>query len=153
MASSVTFVGELDRVSLGPRVTVKGPTVLSVEDGGGLRGARLEVGSGTFIGELNNLRCGGAPIHIGRDCLISQQVTIVGSNHLIAPGQLVGEQDWVGEGVVIGAGVWIGAGSVLLPGARVGDGAVVAAATVVRGVVADDCVVGGNPMRVLGHRS
>ena len=79
---AVRFRGDIRRTRLAAGVSILGPTVLVVTDGGGLSGARLEVGERTFIGELNNIRCAGAPVLIGRDCLISQLVTIVGTNPL-----------------------------------------------------------------------
>ncbi|WP_313565970.1 acyltransferase [Mobilicoccus sp.] len=152
IGSDVKFGGELDRTRLGRDVTIAGPTVVYVGDGGGLSGGRLEVGDRTYIGEFNNIRCAGAPITIGRACLISQHVTIVGSNHRIAPGVPIVDQEWAGDGVVIGDDVWLGAGVVVLPGARIGDGCVVAANSVVRGEVEANSVVAGSPARVVGRR-
>lgn len=152
IGSDVKFGGELGRTRLGRDVTIAGPTVVYVGDGGGLSGGRLEVGDRTYIGEFNNIRCAGAPITIGRACLISQHVTIVGTNHGTAPGTPIVDQPWSGEGVVVGDDVWVGAGAVLLPGARVGDGAVVAANAVVRGEVEPGAIVGGIPARVIGLR-
>lgn len=152
ITSAVIFRGDPSRTALAAEVAVGGPTVLVVDDGGGLTGARLEVGPRTYIGEFNNIRCAGAPIVIGRDCLISQHVTIVGSNHGTALGAPVVDQPWTGTGVVVGDDVWIGAGAVILPGARIGDGAVIAANAVVRGEVEPATVVGGTPARVIGRR-
>nr|WP_277628121.1 acyltransferase [Arsenicicoccus dermatophilus] len=146
------FRGDARRVELGPKVYVSGPTILICEDGGGLIGSRIVVGEETYIGEFNNLRAAGAPIVIGKKCLISQHVTIVGSNHGTAPGQTVVDQPWTGDGVTIGDGVWIGAGSVILPGARIGDGVVIAANSVVRGEIPADSVVAGAPARVIRGR-
>lgn len=112
----------------------------------------MEVGDRSYIGEFNNIRCAGASIVIGRDCLISQHVTIVGTNHGIAAGRPIVDQPWDGDGVVVGDDVWVGAGAVLLPGARLGDGVVVAANAVVRGVVEPGAIVGGLPARVIGRR-
>lgn len=152
IAGEVLFRGDPRRVRLGPDVAIKGPTVIAVTDGGGLTGSALEIGRRTYLGEFNNIRCAGAPIRIGANCLISQHVTIVGTNHGTAPGTPIVDQPWSGEGVVVGDDVWVGAGAVLLPGARVGDGAVVAANAVVRGEVEPGAIVGGIPARVIGRR-
>ncbi|MDO5627801.1 MAG: acyltransferase [Mobilicoccus sp.] len=152
ITSDVIFRGDPSATRLAPEVAVNGPTALVVTNGGGLTGARLEIGERTYLGEFNNIRCAGAPIVIGRHCLISQMVTIVGSNHGTAPGTPIVDQPWDGSGVVIGDDVWIGAGSVILPGARLGDGCVVAANSVVRGEVAPGDIVAGSPARVVGHR-
>lgn len=152
ITSDVIFRGDLAATRLAPEVAVNGPTALIVTNGGGLDGARLRIGTRTYLGEFNNIRCAGAPILIGRDCLISQMVTIVGSNHGTAPQAPIAGQRWTGSGVTIGDDVWIGAGSVVLPGARLGDGCVVAANSVVRGDVAAGDVVAGSPARVIGRR-
>lgn len=133
-------------------MAIAGPCALYVTNGGGLSGARLEVGARTYIGEFNNIRCAGAPIRIGRDCLISQFVSIVGSNHGTAPGTPIVDQPWSGSGVRIGDDVWIGAGVVVLPGAVIAQGCVIAANSTVRGTVAPGSIVAGSPARVVGRR-
>ncbi len=152
ITSEVLLRGDPARADFGEGVAIKGPTVIAVTTGGGLDGSRLEVGAGAYIGEFNNIRCAGAAVVIGRDSLISQHVTIVGTNHGLAPGSTIVSQPWAGDGVVVGDDVWVGAGAVLLPGTRIGDGAVVAANAVVRGPVAPGEIVGGVPARVIGRR-
>lgn len=152
IASGVRFAGNPTDLTLGVSCFVQGPTSLVVTNGGGLSAASLEVGDRTYIGEFNNIRCAGAPIKIGSDCLISQHITIVGSNHGTAPGQRIVDQAWVGTGVKIGNDVWIGAGAVVLPGSIIGDGAVVAANSVVRGVIEPGDVVGGTPANRITRR-
>lgn len=145
--SGVRFAGDVRRVQLAAGVTINGPSVLSVENGGGLDGASLEIGPRTYIGEFANIRCGGAPIVIGEDCLIAQHVSIIGTNHDTRGDAWVSARPWKGTGVTIGAGVWLGAGTVVLTGARIGAGVVVAANSVVRGVVAPGTTVAGSPAR------
>lgn len=152
ISSTVLFRGDVELVRLGRGVSIAGPTVLWAANGPGLNGALLTVGDRTYIGEFNNIRCGGTVIAIGSDCLISQHVTIVGSNHRMDPRELISSQNWSGAGVRVGDGAWVGAGAVILSGSVVGDGAVVAAGSVVRGVVAPGEVVGGVPARPLRRR-
>jgi maltose O-acetyltransferase len=54
--------------------------------------------------------------------------------------------------VEVGENAWIGARAVLLAGARVGRNSVVGAAAVVDFDVPADCVVAGNPARVVARR-
>lgn len=153
VSPSVRFAGSVADVQLGRHVTIAGPTVIDVANGGGLRGSRLVIGERTYVGEFNNIRCAGAPITLGADCLISQHITIVGSNHGTDPRSPINQQPWTGDGVVIGDDVWVGAGAVIMPGTRIGDGAVIGAGAVVRGVVEPGWIVAGVPARPVRHRS
>ncbi|MFT4217188.1 MAG: acyltransferase [Micropruina sp.] len=148
----MTIVGDPSRVQFGERVSIAGPSSIVVMNGGGLTGARLEIGADTYVGEFANIRSAGAPIVIGVKCLLAQQVTIVGSNHGTRAGLPIVDQDWSGAGVEIGDDVWIGAGCVVVAGARIGSGAVVAANSVVRGVVPENAIVAGSPARQVGER-
>lgn len=152
LGPKVRFVGDPSRVRIGRGTSIHGPTVVYVSGGGGCEEHRLEIGENTYVGEFNNIRCAGAPIAIGSKCLISQSVTIVGTNHGTAPGVPIVDQDWNGDGVVIGNDVWIGAGAVILPGARIEDGCVVAAHSVVGGHVPAQSVVAGAPARIIRQR-
>lgn len=149
----VSFAGEVTDAVIAPEVTISAPTVINVANGGGLLGSRLEIGRRTYIGEFNNIRCAGTRISIGADCLVSQQITIVGSNHGTAPGAPVNSQPWHGDGVEIGDDVWIGAGVVIMPGARIGSGCVIGAGSVVRGVIPAGSVAVGVPARVVKRRA
>jgi carbonic anhydrase/acetyltransferase-like protein (isoleucine patch superfamily) len=116
---------------------------------------KLIVGEGTSIGEFNNIRAAGGEIKIGSDCLISQYVTIVSSNHNIALNQKINLQGWDEKktGVTIGNDVWIGANSTILPGVVVGNGCIIAAGTVVTKNIPDNAIVMGIPGKIKGYRN
>ncbi|MCL6456574.1 MAG: acyltransferase [Gorillibacterium sp.] len=80
-------------------------------------------------------------IHVGNNCIIGYNTTILCHEYLIHEYRL-------GE-VHIGENVMIGAGSLILPGVTIGDGAVVAAGTVVYKNVEAGSFVAGNPQRVV----
>ncbi len=114
----------------------------------------LEIGESTYVGELNNLRAAGGTIKIGNNCCISQQVTLVASNHSIKKGMNITGQPWdvSKHSIYIGNDVWIGANVVVLPGVTIHDGAVIGAGTIVNKDVPENAVVVGNPMKLIKYR-
>jgi acetyltransferase-like isoleucine patch superfamily enzyme len=115
----------------------------------------LVVGRRTAINEFNNIRAAGGTIRIGDDCLISQFVSIIASNHSVDTPDPIRDQPWDTQktGVEIGNGVWIGAHAAIMPGVRIGDGSVVAAGAVVTRDVPPRAVVAGVPATVRRFRA
>jgi serine acetyltransferase len=116
--------------------------------------SRLIIGPRVTINEFNNIRVSGGDIFIGEGCLISQYVSLIGSNHSIAAGQFIRDQPWdmTRRSIVIEEDVWLGAHTVVLPGVRIGRGSIVAAGAVVTSDVPACSIVGGVPARVIGRR-
>lgn len=142
------------RLELGTKATLSSGAVLAFGDETNGLG-RIIVGSGTWVGQFNNLRASGdADIRIGNDCLISQFCTLVGTNHAIRRGQRIAEQavDTSRRGVFVEDDVWLGAGVTVLPGVTVGQGAVVGAGGVVTKDVPEYEIWGGVPAEKLGER-
>jgi acetyltransferase-like isoleucine patch superfamily enzyme len=117
--------------------------------------SKLNIGNNTYVGESNNIRASGGIIEIGNFCSISQNVTIVASNHQFRKGEYIQNQNWSLKNnfVTIGNDVWIGANSVILPGVVIGDGAVIAAGSVVNKNIEKNAVVAGNPARFIKFRN
>ena len=139
----------------------------------------IEIGSGTMIGERASICAGMSPGHdlgpgtvlrigdrcvigrgshivahasidIGDDVFTGPYVYITDQNHSYAdPSVPIGRQWPVNAPVSIGAGTWLGTGVIVLPGAVIGRNVVVAAGSVVRGEIADRCVIAGVPARVV----
>ncbi len=117
------------------------------------RPSRFVLGNNSTIGEQNNIRAGGGSIIIGSHCLISQQVSIVSSDHVFKKNKLIQQQGWASKGdIVIGDDVWVGCSSQILAGVTIGKGAVIAAGSVVNGDVPEYAVVAGVPARVIKYR-
>lgn len=114
----------------------------------------LRIGQRTAINEFNSIRASGSEIVIGDNCLLSQFVAVIGSNHATALGQPIRDQPWdlAKSGVRIGNDVWIGTHAVILPGVHIGDGSVVAAGAVVASDVPPYAVVAGVPAQVKRYR-
>jgi acetyltransferase-like isoleucine patch superfamily enzyme len=117
------------------------------------RPARLVMGDHSTIGEQNNIRAGGGSIIIGAYCRISQQVSIVASDHSIARDKRIAEQPWTSKGdIIIGDDVWIGCSSQILAGVHIGKGAVIAAGSLVNKDVPEYAIVAGVPARIIRYR-
>lgn len=119
------------------------------------KNALIAIGEDTYIGELNNIRAAGGKIRIGRKCLISQQVTIVSSNHCIQKDQFILDQAWTKDkkDIDIGDDVWIGAGASIMGGVTIGNGAVIASGSVVTKDVEPYSIVGGIPAKKIRDRT
>lgn len=141
------------RIALGRGVRLSGKS--SVSFGRPAPGLpELVVGDGTFIGH----GCGfnvGRSVRIGNHCLFASGVLVYDADGhpLDADRRRAGEPSPPEQiaPVVIGDDVWVGFGAIILKGVTIGDRAVVAAASVVTKDVPPDCVVAGNPARVVRH--
>jgi acetyltransferase-like isoleucine patch superfamily enzyme len=141
---------------IGDRVSIGAFTVISLEKDHMLRDApvtSLDIGNGTYIGELNNIRAAGV-CRIGTDCLISQGVSLIGSNHSFVRNTPITEQPSRVDrlGFCVGNDVWIGTNATILPGVTIGDGAVVAAGSVVTKDIPEYTIVAGVPASFLKAR-
>lgn len=145
-----------DNVSIGRGSSVRMFTTLIVKDKPGRNGisSSLRIGENTYIGENNNIRAAGGIIVIGNNCLISQHISIVASNHGIKRGQLIIEQGWPEnkKDVIIEDDVWIGANSVILPGVTIHKGAVIGAGSIVTKDIPEYAIVAGNPAKIIKYR-
>lgn len=114
----------------------------------------LKIGVNTSIGEFNNIRAAGGKITIGSNCLISQFVTIVASNHNTAKGENINGQGWdeTKTDVSIGDDVWIGANCVILPGVKIGNGCIIAAGSVVTKDIQNNSIVMGGAAKLFKER-
>lgn len=104
--------------------------------------ATLTIGDKTMINRRSEICCK-ERISIGSSCAISWDVCIMDTDYHFIEGVSNTAP------VVIGDNVWIGCKSIILKGVTIGDGAVIAAGSVVTSDVPKNCVVGGNPAKIL----
>ena len=110
-------------------------------------GAHLSVGDRVFI-NFNCVILDCARVTLGNDVLLAPGVQVYAATH---PLDWRTRRTWLesAKPVTVGNDVWIGGGATLLPGVTVGDRSVIGAGSVVTRDVPDDCVVAGNPARVI----
>jgi acetyltransferase-like isoleucine patch superfamily enzyme len=86
-------------------------------------------------------------IHVGAHTILTSKVTIL--SHKLIPRKSLGRYD--GEKVHTYIGEWcvIGIGAVVMGGVRIGDQVVVGAGAVVTKDVPSNCIVAGNPARIV----
>lgn len=104
--------------------------------------------------DLNNFQSFGiyfqalGKIVIGKGTYIAPNVGLITSNHSISNLDLHDEP----RPIVLGEKCWIGMNSVILPGVTLGDGTIVGAGSVVtKSFPEGNCVIVGNPARILRH--
>lgn len=140
---------DVDNFEIGSNVYIGAYTVIFVNGDD-----KLVIGENTYIGEQNNIRAAGGTIRIGKNCLISQQVSIIGADHNYKKGINIQDQPLKKEnnGVEIGDDVWIGCSVQIMAGVKIGNGAVIAAGSVVTKDVEANTVIAGVPAKFIKHR-
>lgn len=82
-------------------------------------------------------------IHIGHGCTIAPGVIIRDCDS----HEIIGSP--ASKPIIIGEHVWIGTNAIILKGVTIGNGAVVAAGAIVTKDVPANCVVAGNPAKIV----
>lgn len=145
-----------DQVVLGEGTSIWPGTCICTQSVNKPIETKLVVGKHTYIGENNNIRLADATIRIGDHCMISQQVSLISTNHLIPGKDKITAQsglDYNKAGITIGNDVWIGCNCVVLPGVSIGDGAVIGAGSVVTSNIPEYSIAVGNPARIVKSRN
>lgn len=109
----------------------------------------IRIGDRCNIGRNSSIN-GRVGIEIGDDVTTGPNVYITDHNHRYDDLDLPIGRQWVNEAPVrIGAGSWLATGVVVLPGSDIGRHVTVAANSVVRGSLPDNCVAAGVPAKVV----
>jgi acetyltransferase-like isoleucine patch superfamily enzyme len=107
----------------------------------------LSVGDNTYINCETFIGGGDATVQIGRDVDIAPRCMIVTGTHRLGEASHRAGKG-VSRDIVIGDGTWIGANSTILGGVHIGQGCVIAAGSVVRENLEDNCLFISLPKRV-----
>ncbi len=112
---------------------------------------------GVKIGEGCNImtrKFGSEPylIEIGNNCQVTSDVKFFTHGAAWVFRKKYPKMDFFGK-IKIGDNVYIGNNALILPGVTVGDNVIIAAGSVVTKSISDDCIVGGNPAKIIGRVS
>ncbi|EOC1339585.1 maltose O-acetyltransferase [Cronobacter dublinensis] len=114
---------------------------------------RCDYGYNIYLGEnfYANFDCvilDVCPVRIGDNCMLAPGVHIYTATHPLDPTERNSGLEFA-KPVTIGNNVWIGGRAIINPGVTLGDNVVVGSGAVVTQSVEANCVVVGNPARVV----
>ncbi len=110
-------------------------------------GKNITVGKNVFINSCCHFQDQGG-VFIEDGVLIGHNVVFATLNHDILPEK---RQSIYPAPIKIGKNVWIGSNSTILSGVTIGNDAVIGAGSVVTKDVPENCVVAGNPAKIIKH--
>lgn len=110
-------------------------------------GKNISVGKNVFINSCCHFQDQGG-IVIGNGVLIGHNVTLATLNHDENPDN---RQTIYPAAIKVGNNVWIGSNAIILPGATINDGSIIGAGSVVTKDVPANCIVAGNPAKILRY--
>jgi acetyltransferase-like isoleucine patch superfamily enzyme len=106
----------------------------------------LKIGDNTYMAGKTNIGCA-KEISIGSNCSISWNVTLIDSD--FHPWSVNGEEKEFTKPIIIEDHVWIGNNAIILKGVTIGVGSIVGAGSVVTRNVPPNCLVAGNPAKII----
>lgn len=110
-------------------------------------GFNIHVGK-NFYANFNSIFLDICPITIGDNCMFGPNAQLYTATHPLHPVKRNSGLEY-GKPITLGDNVWLGGGVVITPGVTLGDNVVVAAGAVVTKSFPDNCVIGGNPARII----
>ncbi|MET0292476.1 MAG: acyltransferase [Steroidobacteraceae bacterium] len=140
---------ELSRhLALGPGTTVSSFAKIKASHAMLRTGTKCGFATGCFVD------AGAVGITMGNHVICGPNVSIIAVNYRYARLAVpLEEQGMTSLGIRIGNNVWIGANSVILDGTELGDNTIVVAGSVVNRKFPPDCIVQGNPAKLLLRRA
>ena len=115
-----------------------------------LDGGEICIGNNLAIEQNVHIISGKSILNIGDNTTISANAFISNVDHEYKNiEKSVMEQPLLFKETQIGKSCFIGYGAVILPGTKLGNHCIVGANAVVRGTYPDNCVIAGNPARII----
>lgn len=110
-------------------------------------GASIVIGNGCILNGVSIFAREG--VEIGDGCIFATGIQILdGDQHEVVSANHKGSIDRPRK-ITIGRNVWVGLNAIILKGTEIGDNSVVGAGAVVRGKFPANCVIAGNPAKVV----
>lgn len=110
-------------------------------------GFNIHVGK-NFYANFNSIFLDVCPITIGDNCMFGPNAQLYTATHPLHPVKRNSGLEF-GKPITLGNNVWLGGGVVITPGVTLGDNVVVAAGSVVTKSFPANCVIGGNPAKII----
>lgn len=113
-----------------------------------IKNGELVVGPSSYIG-IGSVIVARESIHIGRDVLIAEYVTIRDQDHVFGGSKSTAKSGFKSSPVVIGDNVWLGAKVTVTRGVSIGNNSIIGANSVVTRDIPANVVAAGIPARVI----
>jgi acetyltransferase-like isoleucine patch superfamily enzyme len=141
-----------EKIKIGSNVTIGRSVWLNAKNDTENQGSKICIGDGTYIGSYVQIN-GWESVCIDNNVLIADRVVITDAGHLYKNTNIpvIKQGDCFKGAIKILEGSWIGAGAVILPGVTIGKNSVVAANSLVRKSIPDNCVAGGIPAKIIKY--
>jgi len=110
----------------------------------------IEIGDNCWLNNNATIISDGKNIIIGKNCLIGTNLQIIDSDfHDLDPQSRFGGKNIIKKDVLIEENVFIGNNVTILKGVIIGKNSVIGASSVVTKRIPENCIVGGNPAKVI----
>lgn len=139
------YITGAKKISVGDKVRIYPGIRMEALDGG-----EICIGNNLAIEQNVHIISGKSILNIGDNTTISANAFISNVDHEYKNiEKSVMEQPLLFKETQIGKSCFIGYGAVILPGTKLGNHCIVGANAVVRGTYPDNCVIAGNPARII----
>lgn len=135
-------------LKLGKGTVVSSFTKIKSSDGPMEIGARGGFATGCFVA------AGPGGLRVGDNLICGPNVSIVATNYVTEkPDVHFEDQGSTSRGISIGRNVWIGSNCTIVDGAAIGNNTIVVANSLVNRRFPDNCILQGNPAKVILKRT